>query len=70
MNMKNLSPKRHLYYHSKEFLSLGGQAGVIVLNKHGRFAIMHTTNYMVSGYANNKGIVVQPGVQTGIERIK
>lgn len=61
MNMKNLSPQKASVLSLQRILSLGGQAGVIVLNKHGRFAIMHTTNYMVSGYANNKGIVVQQG---------
>jgi isoaspartyl peptidase/L-asparaginase-like protein (Ntn-hydrolase superfamily) len=59
--MKNLSPQKASVLSLQRILSLGGQAGVIVLNKHGRFAIMHTTNYMVSGYANNKGIVVQQG---------
>jgi len=40
---------------------LGGQAGVIVLNRQGRFAITHTTDFMASGYATGKGITVQQG---------
>lgn len=40
---------------------IGGKAGVIVINKKGRFTILHSTKYMASGYANSKGIVVKEG---------
>ena len=61
MNMKRLTPQKASVLSLQRILSLGGQAGVIVLNRLGRFAIMHTTEYMASGYATNKGIVVQQG---------
>jgi len=59
--MKRLTPQKASVLSLQRILSLGGQAGVIVLNRLGRFAIMHTTEYMASGYATNKGIVVQQG---------
>lgn len=45
----------------KALLAIGGQAGVIALDRTGRFTIMHTTDYMGSGYAKGKRIQVQEG---------
>ncbi len=59
MNMKSLSPGKASLISLKRIVGLGGHAGVIVLNRQGKFAIMHTTDYMASGVATKKGIVVQ-----------
>ena len=40
-------------------LRIDGQAGLIVLDRKGRFSIMHTTDYMASGIARGKRIDVQ-----------
>jgi beta-aspartyl-peptidase (threonine type) len=61
MNMKSLSPQKASVSSLQRILALGGQAGVLVLNRHGRFAITHTTDFLVSGYTIGKGIVVQQG---------
>jgi len=61
MNMKRLSPQKASASSLQRITSLGGQAGVIVLNRHGRFTITHTTDFMASGYATGKGITVQQG---------
>jgi L-asparaginase / beta-aspartyl-peptidase len=47
-------------------LRINGQAGLIALDRKGRFAIMHTTDYMASGYA--KGMRIQ--VQQGMRRVR
>lgn len=43
----------------KELLRINGQAGLIALDRQGRFTIMHTTDYMGSGYAKGWRIQVQ-----------
>ena len=43
----------------KALLNIGGQAGLIALDRQGRFTILHTTEYMGSGYAKGKRIQVQ-----------
>jgi beta-aspartyl-peptidase (threonine type) len=43
----------------KAVLRIGGQAGIIALDRSGRFTIMHTTDFMGSGYAKAKRIQVQ-----------
>lgn len=45
----------------KKILSIGGEAGLIAIKRTGAFAIMHTTAYMASGYANGKEVVVKEG---------
>jgi beta-aspartyl-peptidase (threonine type) len=45
----------------KGLLAIGGQAGLIALDRTGRFTIAHTTDYMASGYARGKRIQVQEG---------
>ena len=40
---------------------MGGEAGIILINNKGLFEIVHTTDYMASGYAGKKGIVVKEG---------
>jgi beta-aspartyl-peptidase (threonine type) len=45
----------------KRLLAIGGTAGVIAINGKGKFALMHTTEYMAAGYADGKGLVVGEG---------
>jgi hypothetical protein len=40
---------------------MGGEAGVILTNKKGQFTILHTTEFMASGYADKRGIIVKEG---------
>lgn len=43
----------------KALLKINGQAGLIALDRSGRFTIVHTTDYMGSGYAKGQRIQVQ-----------
>ena len=43
----------------KRLVRTGGAAGVIVLDKRGRFSIVHSTRFMAAGYADKKGITVK-----------
>jgi beta-aspartyl-peptidase (threonine type) len=61
MNMQLLPPSRTARQSLQRLIQIGGAGGVIVLNKNGRFSIQHTTDYMASGYRNEKGTVVQEG---------
>jgi len=45
----------------KRLVRTGGAAGVIVLDKRGRFSIVHSTRFMAAGYADKKGITVKEG---------
>ena len=63
MNLKRMSPLMAAQFSLKRLSKIGGKAGVIVINKKGRFAIMHSTKYMASGYVSEKGIVVKEGVR-------
>ena len=47
----------------KALLRIHGQAGLIALDQKGRLAIMHTTDYMASGYAKGMRIQVQQRVR-------
>ncbi len=47
----------------KALLRIHGQAGLIALDRKGRLAIMHTTDYMACGYAKGMRIQVQQGVR-------
>jgi len=38
---------------------MNGQAGLIALDQKGRYTILHTTDYMASGYAKGKRIEVR-----------
>jgi isoaspartyl peptidase/L-asparaginase-like protein (Ntn-hydrolase superfamily) len=43
----------------KALLRINGQAGLIAVDRKGRFTIVHTSEYMGSGYAKGKRIQVQ-----------
>ncbi len=47
----------------KGLLCIHGQAGLIALDRNGRLAIMHTTDYMASGYAKGMRIRVHQRMQ-------
>ena len=47
----------------KALLRIHGQGGLIALDRKGRLAIMHTTDYMASGYAKGMRIQVQQRVR-------
>ncbi len=61
MQMQNMTPARAAGKALKSLLRIGGQAGLIALDRNARFTIMHTTDYMASGYAKGKRIQVQGG---------
>lgn len=57
--MENRTPAAAASKALKALLKLNGQAGLIALDRKGRFTIMHTTDYMASGYAKGKRIQVR-----------
>jgi beta-aspartyl-peptidase (threonine type) len=59
MLMEDRTPASATSKALKALIAIGGQAGLIALNAHGRFTIQHTTDYMASGYAKGKRIQVQ-----------
>ena len=48
VNLHDMSPHRASLVSLKRLIRLGGQAGIICLNRKGKFVIMHTTRYMPS----------------------
>ncbi len=54
MNLKTRSPLAASRHSLKRLHRIGGKAGVIIINRHGRFSIAHSTPYMASGYMNDK----------------
>jgi isoaspartyl peptidase/L-asparaginase-like protein (Ntn-hydrolase superfamily) len=63
MNLKKMSPHVAARLSLKRLFKMGGNAGVIVINRKGQFTILHSTRYMASGYVNKKGIVVNDGFE-------
>ncbi len=63
MMMDGLSPSLAAKKGLKGVRRIGGQAGIIAINRHARWSIMHTTDYMAGGYAKNKRIEVREGFQ-------
>lgn len=59
MNMKVLSPLTAAKFSLKRLRRIGGEGGVIVINRKRQMAIIHSTRYMASGWATDKGIVVK-----------
>lgn len=59
MNLKTMPPYRASLLSIKRLCQLGGEGGIILINNKGKFIIMHTTEYMASGYASKRGIVVE-----------
>lgn len=63
MNLGAMTPLRAVRSSLKRLTALGGAAGLIVLNRKGGHALMHTTPYMAAGFANRKGIFIQEVTQ-------
>lgn len=58
---EGMSPHMASMRSLKRILKIEGEAGLIVLDRKGKFAIAHTTERMASGYADKKGVVVKEG---------
>jgi beta-aspartyl-peptidase (threonine type) len=63
MHLKALSPARAARSWLKRLFKTGGEAGLIVLNAKGQFAVRHTTPYMAAGYRREASLVVREGFQ-------
>ncbi|MEW6416832.1 MAG: isoaspartyl peptidase/L-asparaginase family protein [Nitrospirota bacterium] len=63
MNLKTMTPYKASVLSLKRLSKIGGEAGIILINNKGRFTIMHTTEYMPSGYADNRGFVIKEGFE-------
>lgn len=61
MNLGSMPPRAASSLSLKRLARMGGAAGVIVLDKHGRFSIAHSTRFMAAGYADKKGATVKEG---------
>jgi len=61
MNLGSMPPPAASRRSLKRLVRTGGAAGVIVLDKQGRFSIVHSTQFMAAGYADKKGITVKEG---------
>jgi hypothetical protein len=48
----------------KNIVSIGGNAGIILLTEDGGAVIMHTTPYMASGYVTKRGCFVWEGMHS------
>lgn len=59
MYLKTMPLHRAVNRALRDLLAIEGEAGVIVINRKGRFTLAHTTDYMASGYAAQGKIVVQ-----------
>lgn len=58
MHMKNLTPYRAASLSLKRLITLGGEAGTILIDTRGRFTLLHTTAYMPAGFATRKTVMV------------
>jgi beta-aspartyl-peptidase (threonine type) len=63
MQLGNISPVESARLSLNRILNLGGKAGIILINKKGRFSISHNTQYMASGYINGKRLSVKESFQ-------
>jgi beta-aspartyl-peptidase (threonine type) len=61
MNLKDLTPLKAARYSLMRILDIKGEAGVIVVDRRGRCALAHTTEFMAAGYAGKKGTVIREG---------
>ncbi len=61
MNLGDMTPLAASRLSLKRLTRSGGAAGVIVLDKRGRFCISHSTRFMAAGYADKKGMLVKEG---------
>lgn len=61
MNARKMPVSRAASFSLKRLLAIGGTGGVIVINGNGKSVLMHTTEFMASGYADKQGVVVREG---------
>lgn len=61
MNMKNRPAEQASYLSFKTVLSFGFQAGILALDRKGRWSITHTTVHMPAGAASREGVIVREG---------
>ena len=59
MNLKEMTPLRAARQSLRRLLNIEGRGGVIVINKKGRFAILHSTAYLAAGHISKKGLVIK-----------
>lgn len=59
MNMKNRSAEEASSLSFKRLLSFGFQAGILALDRKGRWSITHTTAHMPAGVASKEGVIVR-----------
>ena len=59
MNLKEMTPLSAARQSLKRLLNIEGRAGVIVINKKGLFAILHSTQYLAAGHVSKKGLVIK-----------
>ena len=62
MNIRNMPSRAAARLSLKNIVSIGGNAGIILLTGKGSAVIMHTTPYMASGYVTKSGSFVWEGV--------
>ena len=56
MNIRTMQAVQAVRLSLRRLLRLGGEGGVIVIDKEGLPVIMHTTRYMAAAYANRRGL--------------
>lgn len=61
MRMQDNPPEKAAKDSFKNLFKIEGQAGIISVNPKGKIAIIHTTGFMASGFADRKGVVVKDG---------
>jgi beta-aspartyl-peptidase (threonine type) len=61
MHMKSATPYRAASLSLRRLTGLGGEAGTILIDKRGRFSLMHTTAYMPAGFATRNKVIVREG---------
>jgi beta-aspartyl-peptidase (threonine type) len=59
MLLRTMSPPQSARLSLNNILKLGGKAGVIIINSRGKFTVSHNTQYMCSGYINEKKLSVK-----------
>lgn len=65
MNIRNMPSRAAARLSLKNIVSIGGNAGIILITGSGGAVIMHTTPYMASGYITKRGSFVGEGVHSG-----
>jgi beta-aspartyl-peptidase (threonine type) len=62
MNIRNMPSRAAARLSFKNIISIGGSAGIILITGKRGAVIMHTTDYMASGYIDKRGYTVGMGV--------